>query len=85
MNITDERLTNYQKLGRIKNTWGFSFKINGSRTKFLIEKFDENYIVSITQMDLEEIFEDKVCLGRLISIEDLEDLFLSITRGSHLR
>ena len=82
--ITDKILDNYKKLSRNKNTWSFLFRISGVKTKFLIKKFNNDYIIYITQSDKEDIFEYSICLGKLTSTEDLENIFLSITRGEHL-
>lgn len=85
MKITDKILDDYPKLGRNKNTWGFTFEINGGKTKFQIVKINKDYLVYVHQLHLQQdIWENTILLGVVVGTEDLESLFLSITRGEYL-
>tara|TARA_R110000744_G_C18884221_1_gene507090 strand:+ start:70 stop:468 length:399 start_codon:yes stop_codon:yes gene_type:complete len=83
--ITDEILGNYKNLFRSGNSWKFLFEIYGLQTKFIIENLNNNYIVSIKQIDSSnDCWNLSILLGLVKETTDLEQLFLSITRGEKL-
>lgn len=85
MKLTDNILNDYRKLMRNKNTWGFVFSIKDVKTLFSIEKINTDYLVFINQRHLgKSTWQNSICLGVVYSMDDLEELFLSITRGEHL-
>ena len=85
MKITDEILGNYKNLFRSGNSWKFLFEIYGLQTKFIIENLNNNYIVSIKQIDSSnDCWNLSILLGLVKETTDLEQLFLSITRGEKL-
>lgn len=85
MIITDLILDKYKKLYRHKNTWGFNFEVNGVRTRFEIVKNNNDYLIYIHQNHISKgVYKNTILLGVVLGTEDLEDCFLSITRGEYL-
>jgi len=83
--ITDKKLDAYPKLSRHKNEWGFSFEVYDRITQFQVSKLGSDYLVYLNQGKIhKDVWMNTVLLGKLTSTEELESIFLAVTRGEFL-
>jgi len=84
MELTDRTLDEYRKLSRFKDTWRYSFEVNGYKTQFQIVKAVGKYEVHIRQKYSLSGWAENILLGIVTGAGELEDLFLAVTRGDYL-